>query len=550
MIAEPNHAATSGPPRSRILRADARLSLPFPAAERWLAPLYATMAIGFVLIGAGNLDLGPADARLGIAAGEPFGPIGQVFGRYAPELWPAKVALSRLAGLFVERGDAAPGIVHWPSALAAAAIGWMLARRAAATLGTRTGIFVGLAWLASVGAIDHSGAVGLDFVTGLAVVAAIDRLLDEGSDWTAGAWTALAFLAGGWPPAIVVLLVVIVLGRPEAGYSARLFVPPAVAAAAWAAWAIASATPEGMAAALVLPFKHRPDWFMALTLLGLALPFGPFAALAWSPSVRRGWTPGGGLLIKGWTQAALACLVAGTVVPGISQAARIPALAGMMIASGTVLEAAWTGSLSRWSRRAFLAAAFGLSLLWLMSLVYGEYLWLMVFSYYRPVGIAAAVVAVPLIALAWSGAELGNSRRATVALVLLAASLKLVHWGYYVPEANYRYGQGPWGRAIGQWVLPNWTIHTFHDWPPELAFATGRPVRQLPAPLHIAYPQDGESRHVLLLQSEFENWPESAPRLIKVASFQELDGSVRVLARTPGKLVAPSGLALPGRAED
>jgi hypothetical protein len=213
--------------------------------------------------------------------------------------------------------------------------------------------------------------------------------------------------------------------------------------------------------------------------------------------------------------------------------------------AGTVLDAAWTNSLATWPRRAFLAITFGLSLIWLMTLVYGEYLWLIVFSYYRPVGIAAGIVAVPLLVLSWLGAEQGSTRRASVALVLLAASLKLAHWGYYVPEWNYRHGQGPWGRAIGQWVLPNWTVHTLHDWPPDLAFAIGRPVRQLRTPMHIAYPEDGESRHVLLLQAEFDNWPESAPKLLKVASFRDPDGGLRVLARTPGSLISPAGAILP-----
>ncbi|WP_165230582.1 hypothetical protein [Aquisphaera insulae] len=550
MIVEPNRAAVAGPPRNRVLRADARLTLPLALGGAWIAPLIGALTIGFVLIGAGNLELGPADARLGLAAGEPFGPIGQVYGRYAPELWPAKVALSRLAGRFGELGDALPGIVLWPSALAAAAIGWILARRAVQELGTRCGVLVGLAWLGSLGVIDHSGGIGLDFLPGLAVVAAIDRLLSKGSDWAAGAWTALAFLAGGWPPVVVVLLAVLVLGRREAGYSARLLVPTVSAAAVWTAWALVAATPEALAAALALPFTLRPDWFLAPKLLGLGLPFGPFALLAWSSSIRGGWSPRGRLLVKGWAQAAIACLVVGTVVPGISQAARIPALAGMMLAAGTVLDSAWTGTLARGPRRAFLAMAFGLSLLWLMTLVYGEYLWLLVFSYYRPVGIAAAVLAIPLLALTWLGVEEGSSRRAAVAMLLLAASLKLVHWGYYVPEWNYRHGQGPWGRAIGQWVLPNWTVHTLHEWPSELAFATGRPVRQLRTPMHLAYPENGESRHVLLLESEFENWPELAPRLLKVARFTDADGGVRILARTPGTLVTPAGAILPRKAEE
>ncbi len=54
------------------------------ACRTWAVPLLALMAVGFVLLGAGNLDLGPADARVGLAAGEPLGPLGQVCGQLGP----------------------------------------------------------------------------------------------------------------------------------------------------------------------------------------------------------------------------------------------------------------------------------------------------------------------------------------------------------------------------------------------------------------------------------------------------------------------------------
>ena len=133
-------------------------------------------------------------------------------------------------------------------------------------------------------------------------------------------------------------------------------------------------------------------------------------------------------------------------------------------------------------------------------------------------------------------------RRGLVALVLLTVCLKLVHWGYYVPEWNYRHGQGPWGRAIGQWLLPHWTIYTFHDWPPDLAFAIGRPVFQLRSPQHLAFPASDQSKHVLLLESEFEHWPDDAPGLSKVATFQDQSGERRILARTAAVLSTPTGV--------
>ena len=82
---------------------------------------------------------------------------------------------------------------------------------------------------------------------------------------------------------------------------------------------------------------------------------------------------------------------------------------------------------------------------------------------------------------------------------------------------------------------PRWPIYTIHTWRADLAFATGHRVRQLVSPQHLAY-EPGEARFVLLLDSEFENWPDEAPPLLKVASFQDEYGAARVLARTAGAL--------------
>ena len=63
----------------------------------------------------------------------------------------------------------------------------------------------------------------------------------------------------------------------------------------------------------------------------------------------------------------------------------------------------------------------------------------------------------------------------------------------------------PWPGTLGSsgrpWLLPNWTVYTFHDWPPDLAFAIGRPVCQLRSPQHLAFPATKQSKHVLLLDS-------------------------------------------------
>ena len=43
------------------------------------------LSLFFVILGAINLDLNPAEARLGLAAGEKLGPLGQVYGYWAPD---------------------------------------------------------------------------------------------------------------------------------------------------------------------------------------------------------------------------------------------------------------------------------------------------------------------------------------------------------------------------------------------------------------------------------------------------------------------------------
>src|SRR5205823_7679403 len=109
---------------------------------------------------------------------------------------------------------------------------------------------------------------------------------------------------------------------------------------------------------------------------------------------------------------------------------------------------------------------------------------------------------------------------------------KVAHWGVYVPEWNYRCSQGPWGRAIGQWVPPRWPVFTMHEWREDLAFAIGRPVRPLPDPRSLEFQPKGRPHFVLLSRSEFDHWPDYAPRLLQVRTFQDERGDERVLART------------------
>ena len=50
-------------------------------------------------------------------------------------------------------------------------------------------------------------------------------------------------------------------------------------------------------------------------------------------------------MVIGWLQTAIACMIAGTIVPGLSQTARVPALAGILLVAATALDAAWARSL-------------------------------------------------------------------------------------------------------------------------------------------------------------------------------------------------------------
>lgn len=498
-----------------------------------------------VFAGGDQLELGPADAAVGLAAAEGLGPLGRYFGQWRPELWPLRVLLSEMASLLSEDGRSWPGTVLWPGAISAGVIGWLLARRLGDKAGARGGLLLGLGWFGSVGVIDHSGATGLDFVAGLATIAALDRLLEKRSDLAAGTWSALAFLAGGWPPVAIILMTVIVLGRPQSGFTWRLLLPPLLALAGWSGWTLSTASAEALAAALALPFTHPSAWGLALSTMALGLPLAPFALLGLSRSIRTSWSEPARAMTVGWFQVALVCLISGTVVPGLAGAAAVPALAGMLVAAAATFDAGCSGRLPGRSLKIMLVTGFGISLCWLLVVCYAEPFCLVMVSYYRPVGIVVLVLTLVAVGIAWLALRTSSGLRGAVALATLTAALKLAHLGVFVPEWNYQHGEGPWGRAIGQWLLPNWPVYTIHDWPTDLAFAIGRQVRQLPTPRHLAFesPAD-EAKHVLLLESEFSNWPADAPALTKVAEFQDRWGGRRILARTAGILVAPSGVHL------
>ena len=336
----------------------------------------------------------------------------------------------------------------------------------------------------------------------------------------------------------------LVIGRREATFSVRLLLPPLAMFAAWSSWAITAASPEAWAAALAWPFTRKADWWLAAAIVGLGLPFAPFALMATSRPVRESWGEAERKLMTGWVQVAIACLVAGTIVPGLAQAARVPAGRGadgrgdgpggsldrhpLHIGPPALLRPhdRDPGRLARDHALRGLRGP-GPPVLPCRS------------------GIATLLIGIPVLALGWTAVETSRARRGLVALILLTFCLKMLHWGYYVPEWNYRHGQGPWGRAIGQWLMPNWTVYTFLEWPADLALAIGRPVGKLRSEVHLEYEGGLAAKHVLLTEPEFDHWPDRAPRIRKVATFLDKEGRRRSWRAHDGILLTPSGRILP-----
>jgi hypothetical protein len=507
----------------------------------WARAAVVAIALAFVLVGVDSLDLGPIEARLGLAAGGGVGPLGQVFGYWAPDVWPAEVLPSlALAWLQVD-GRPTSAVVRWPAAVAAIVAGFLLIRRLAGAQGRRAAVILALCWFGSIGLIDRSGGAGLDLIVGLATIAAINRALVQGTDAVAGCWAALAFLAGGWPPLVAIALAVIVAGKKTAGFTLPLLLPPLIAAGTWSALTIWTCSAEAWAAALALPFTQKPSWLLVPGVMALGLPWSPFISLALSRATRSVWRPECRNWVMGWIQVAVASAIAGTLVPGMSTVARAVALAGLAVGSAACLEAAWLDTLSHAGRRWFLVFCAIVSVVWLSVIAYGSFIWCVALPFYRTLGVAMGFVVLGVAILVWWTLASADCRRGLLMLTMIAIGLKLAHWGYYVPEWNYRRSQGPWARAIAQWIPRKWTLYTFHDWPPDLAFFMKRPVRQLRSPHFLEYQTGPESKFVLLLPSEHENWPESALPISIVARFQDADGDQRVLARTPGVLPPPLG---------
>jgi hypothetical protein len=494
--------------------------------------VFLAAAAGFVLVGGGNLDLGPTEAKVGISAVEQIGPFGQTLGGWEPGVWVGSVLPSKIWAVLGRMNDAA--IVRWPTAIAGILIGFVLCRGMRRALGPKASALTALCLFGGLALIDRSADAGLDLIAGLGTIAALNRMLTKGSDWLAGLFASWAFLAGGWPTLALIALASILLGRAGATLSFKMILPVLATIVGWSAWALASTKAQVWAAALSLPLTQGSDWTMALGMIGLGLPWSPFALLGFSPRVRDAWAPGGRAYVVGWGQIALASLVVGTVVPGLAGAARMSALAGLAVVAAASWEAVLSSDRSTAARRWLHVASLAIVVGWTVGVgIWGTYLALAV-GYYR--GLAMALISLAIVALfvgiasAWRG-----ERRGTLAaLVLVAISLKLAHWGHHVPEWNYRHSQAPWGRAIGQWLPPGATVNVLVGWPPDLIFAIGHPVRQLADPRLLPERPGPSPKFILLTGSEHANWQPSWPKIVPVAELQDEFGDGRVLARTEG----------------
>jgi len=528
---------------------------------RWSALGVLAIIAGFTLLGAGNQELNAQEARLGLAAGGPLGPLGIVYGAW-----------------FYGEVVATTAAVRWPIAIAAALLGLIAARRSRRVLGARGALLGALTFCGSIALLDRSAstlaaldtliswigfrltespgwitgltAPRLNLIAGLGTILALGRALDRGFDGLAGLACGLAFMAGGWPAAAVALLPLVVLDPPAGSKRWGGGLILAAVVLGWSSWTISVAGFDAWAAAIALPLTQGPAPSLILWVAAYALPWSPFALLAAFRSVRDQWSDAARIELTGWTKILAASILAGTLIPGLGDAARVPALFAIaLIAAGTVdaLLQSWPEH-SPWLRR---SARIAIGFMIIPALIFGT--WGLGYiaasdGYYRR-------VALLLIALLFGATGLcltGLTRRRIVygiaAVALLSGGLKLFHWGIYAPEWNYRVSQGPYGRAIGQWMPRASTLYFINPsafdpsqpardrWPADLAFATERHVQQIRSPFALEHEPGPGPHFVLLDPPEFEHWPEQAPPLVVVQELQDRRGRPRILARTEGPL--------------
>jgi hypothetical protein len=502
---------------------------------------FVATAVVFVAWGAASLEVGHQEARTAMAAREPMGAVGQSFGGLDPAVYPGSIALIKLWGLFESDGPGSDS-VRWPAAILAIAVGVALALRAEFLAGKRLALWVGLCWFSSLAVVHRSGEVGIDFAAGFGLLLALDRCIAQGGrvDWLTGAFTALSFMCAGLPPVILVTAASIVLCRSSAGLGSAYLGIVLATIGGWSAWALSTISAEAWAAAIALPVALGGGSSFPTTALLLCLPVVLAVPASFGKSIREGWCQRRTDYVNGWWTIAALSLFVGTILPQFASTALLPVVAGcVVVASQTWASAVAkrnirdSGFSGRWlaaSTGIFVAA---LAVVGIPLLVYVS----LTIPYYRQVSLVCAVLAGIAAIVYVKGVVHGELRRVAVSLVVACVAVKAVHATIYVPEWNYRRGQGAWGRAVGQWVPDGWPIYTLNGWPTDFAFATGHNFRQITHPRFLPDPAkapDGRPSFILLHPADFEHWPKTAPPLIKVFEFHDQSGNrvAKVLART------------------
>lgn len=509
--------------------------------------IFTLMLAVFVLWGATRLEIGPQEARLGMAAREPLGPVGQSFGGLDPAIYPGPLAAIKAWSVLEEHGPGQESM-RWPAAIFAGIIGVALTLRSEWICGKTAALTVGFCWLASLAVVNRSGEFGLDFFTGLGVVLALNSTITSQGrlGLKIGLLTSAAFLCGGLTPVILVVAASVILCRNSAGLTLPFLAVVLATVGGWSAWALNEISAEAWAASIALPVTFRSGSSFPTIALSLCLPMAFAAPAAFGKKVRDPWAPVRQDYVSGWWTVSAMCLFVGTILPQFARAALLPVVAGCSVVSGHV----WATALKARSFQAlglagrWLAVASGLLVgaVVVAGIPMAIYV-SMAIPYYRAVSLVWAGLLALTALVCVKGLVRGETRRVFVSLVLLAVGLKLAHTSIYVPEWNYRRGQGPWGRAVGQWVPAKWPIYTLHGWSTDFAYATGHNFRQLTHPRFLPDPaktETGRPSFILLHPADFERWPKTAPPIVKVFEFYDQSGrSVRrVLARTGPEQVA------------
>ncbi|MFM1801234.1 MAG: hypothetical protein RJA81_586 [Planctomycetota bacterium] len=514
--------------------------------NRWVSHLigfgiFLSLVAFFVLWGGSRLDIGRQEARLGMAARETFGPVGQSFGGLDPGIYPGPIAIIKAWGLMEKHGPGQEAI-RWTTAICASLIGIALTLRSEWLCGKVAAISVALCWLSNLALINRSGEFGLDFYTGLGLVLALNETVAKKGmlTWKAGIFTGISFLCAGLAPVILVLVNSIVICRSSAGLRPAFLAIVIATVGAWSAWALNTISAEAWAAAIALPMAVRSGSSFPTIALCLCFPMILAVPAFFSQTLREKWSEERREYVSNWWTISALCLFIGTILPQFSRSTLIPVIAGFSVVAGHVWATAWAdqkfkllGSAGRWLA---MSSGFMVIVLTIIAIPMGTFV-SMAIPYYRWTALLWVCLTGLSSILYVNGVLKGEARRVIVALLVMLVSIKTAHVSIYVPEWNYRRSQGPWGRAVGQWVPGGWPIYTLHGWQTDFAFATGHNFRQITAPRFLPdmdQSPNGRPNFILLHPADYERWPKFAPPIQKVAEFQDNSGrgTARILART------------------